>query len=103
MLNTMRTLKLLAASLACAMALALAAAPRASSQTGGQYDLSWHAIHGGGITFATGGAYQLGSTLGADDVGLIGGGNYTLGAGFWGGSPLVSGSPETIYLPMVRR
>jgi hypothetical protein len=100
----MHTRKLVAAALTCALALALAATRQASSQTGGQYDLTWNTINGGGITFASGGAYQLGSTLGAPDVGKLGGGNYTLGAGFWGGSPLVpTEGQETVYLPMFRR
>jgi hypothetical protein len=43
-----------------AAATLLAAAARA--QSGGGYDLSWWTIDGGGITFATGGTFNLGGT-----------------------------------------
>ncbi|GIV10453.1 MAG: hypothetical protein KatS3mg019_2544 [Fimbriimonadales bacterium] len=56
----------------------------ASAQSGGGYDLSWWTIDGGGITFATGGVYNLGSTIGQPDASnVLTGGTYALTGGFW--------------------
>lgn len=56
----------------------------ASAQSGGGYDLSWWTIDGGGITFAAGGVYNLGSTIGQPDASnALAGGSYTLTGGFW--------------------
>jgi hypothetical protein len=82
-----------------AVLLALLAVPPASSQQGGQYDLSWNTIDGGGITFMQGGAYSLGSTAGAADAGALSGGQYTLTGGFWSGASTQS----TVYIPVTRR
>ncbi len=40
----------------------------ANAQSGGGYDLSWWTIDGGGITFATGGSFNLGGTVGQPDA-----------------------------------
>ena len=88
-----------AALLACVLTVLLLAAPRASSQSGGAYDLTWNTTDGGGITFATGGDYQLGGTIGAGDAGAHGGGAYALAGGFWSGAL----GKQMIYLPSVRR
>jgi hypothetical protein len=72
------------------------------AQSGGDYDLSWSTIDGGGYTFSSGGDYTLGGTLGQPDAGLLTGGDYTLGGGFWCGGALVGGGYE-IYLPLVLR
>jgi hypothetical protein len=85
--------------LACALIVLLLAAPRASSQTGGSYDLTWNTIDGGGITFATGGAYELGGAIGAADAGAMSNGAYTLDGGFWSGAL----AKQNIYLPAIRR
>ena len=61
-----------------------AVAPQAISQSGGVYDLTWHTNDGGGITFANGGAYQLGGTIGQHDAGASSGGAYSLTSGYWG-------------------
>ncbi len=53
------------------------------------YDLSWHRIAGGGATYSTGGAFQLGGTIGQHEAGTMSGGEYTLAGGFWSG-----GTPE---------
>ena len=59
----------------------------AAAQTGGPYDLSWNTIDGGGVTFATGGAYSLGGTIGQFDASTpMAGGNFTLTGGFWPGA-----------------
>ena len=75
----------------------------ALAQSGGIYDLSWSSVDGGGYTFSAGGAYTLGGTIGQPDAGLLSGGDYTLGGGFWGGgSPAAAGGYD-IYLPLVLR
>ncbi len=56
----------------------------ANAQSGGPYDLSWWTIDGGGITFATGGVYNLGGTIGQPDASnALAGGPYSLTGGFW--------------------
>ena len=67
-----------------AAAVALGHVGAAAAQTGGGYDLSWNTTdNSGGITFATGGVYELGSTVGQADAGLSSGGAYSLNGGFW--------------------
>jgi hypothetical protein len=73
----------------------------ALAQVGGPYDLSWSTIDGGGGTFSTGGPYSLGGTIGQPDPGLLAGGDYTLGGGFWGGG--AQRVSQSIYLPVVLR
>ena len=72
---------------------------RASSQSGGMYDLSWNTIDGGGSTFVQGGNYTLGSTAGAPDAGTMSGGQYVLNGGFWSGTS----DKRLLYLPMTKR
>ena len=72
------------------------------AQSGGNYDLSWSTVDGGGGTFSTGGVYSLGGTAGQPDAGLATGGVYTLGGGFWGGGT-VAAPEDVIYLPLVMR
>jgi hypothetical protein len=51
---------------------------------GGGYDLSWWTIDGGGITFATGGTFDLGGTVGQPDASnALTGGAFSLTGGFW--------------------
>lgn len=51
-----------------------------------QYSMSWYTIDGGGVTFATGGGYTLGATIGQPDAGApMTGGGFTLIGGFWAG------------------
>jgi len=76
------------------------AAGAALAQSGGGYDLGWNTIDGGGITFASGGPYRLGGTIGQADAGLMTGGVYTLSGGFWGGLPAMR---YRVYLPVVLR
>lgn len=49
--------------------------------------------------FSTSGDYQLGSTVGQPDAGVLSGGGYTLVGGFWGGAAI----QYRIYLPLVLR
>jgi len=56
----------------------------ARAQSGGGYDLSWWTIDGGGITFAVGGTFDLGGTIGQPDASYaLTGGTYSLTGGFW--------------------
>jgi len=59
----------------------------APAQTGGQYDLSWSTIDGGGGT-SSGGSYVLTGTIGQPDAAYSAGGSYELLGGFWPGGPL---------------
>ncbi|HFD40463.1 MAG TPA: hypothetical protein ENJ31_11530 [Anaerolineae bacterium] len=72
------------------------------AQSGGDYDLSWSTIDGGGYTFSSGGDYSLGGTIGQPDAGLLTGGDYTLGGGFWGGGALAAVQYQ-VYLPLVKK
>lgn len=65
------------------------------------YDLSWWTVDGGGHTFSTGDGYALGGTVGQPDAGVLSGGDYTLGGGFWGGG--AAAVEHEIYLPLVLR
>ena len=68
------------------LALLLFASP-ALAQSGGDYDLSWNTIDGGGGTSA-GGDFVLSGTIGQPDAGpLLTGGPYALSGGFWFGPP----------------
>ncbi len=69
------------------------------AQSGGDYNLEWNTMDGGGHTFSTGGAYSLGGTVGQPDAGAMSGGDYVLVGGFWGGRTV----RYTLYLPLVLR
>lgn len=74
----------------------------ALAQSGGPYDLTWNSVDGGGLTFSSGGDYTLGSTTGQPDAGVMKGGDYTIGGGFWGGGA-AGGAEYDVYLPLVLR
>ena len=57
--------------------------PPAWAQTGGDYDLHWSTVDGGGGV-STGAAYILSGTIGQPDAGDMSGGDYVLTGGFWG-------------------
>jgi len=67
------------------------AASLAYAQVGGNFDLSWNSVAGGGGTFSTGGQYSLGGTVAQPGAGTQSGGSFTLNGGFWGG---VAGAPS---------
>lgn len=71
------------------------------AQSDGGYDLTWNTVDGGGYTFSTGGDYSLGGTIGQADAGQMGGGDYTLSGGFWGGIVSVVEYYEHVYLPLI--
>ena len=87
---------------ALAVAALLVLVSSALAQSGGPYDLSWNSVDGGGETECSGGGYTLGGTIGQPDAGLMAGGVYTLGGGFWGGGSLAV-QEHTVYLPLVMR
>ena len=72
------------------------------AQSGGGYDLTWSSVDGGGHTCSQGGSYTLAGTVGQPDAGLLTGGDYTLGGGFWGGGVL-PGLKYKVYLPLLMR
>lgn len=93
-----RTVKRTGMALGALLALLLLASV-ALAQEGGPYDLSWSTVDGGGYTFSSGGAYELGGTIGQPDAGCMEGGTYLLCGGFWPGS-----APEGdlyFYVPLV--
>ena len=55
-----------------------------SAMSGGDYELSWSTIDGGGGR-STGGAYALTGTVGQPDAGDMSGGDYALSGGLWPG------------------
>jgi hypothetical protein len=59
----------------------------AMAQSGGDYELSWYTIDGGGGR-SSGGSYVLTGTIGQPDAAYSAGGNYELLGGFWPGGPL---------------
>jgi hypothetical protein len=72
----------------------------APDQTGGQYDLTWTSLSSGGA--ASGGAYQIVTTIGQPAAGSSSGGAYALTGGFLHGQ---TGSgvllPVRVYLPVI--
>ena len=49
------------------------------------YDMDWFTIDGGGALNMSGGAFSMSSTTGQPDAGLMSGGDFVLGGGFWFG------------------
>ena len=94
-------LAIVAASVLILVALLPGGVAPARAQSGGEYDLTWSTVDGGGYTFSAGGDYALGGTTGQPDAGEMAGGNYSLSGGFWAGADL--GLPYTSYLPLVLR
>jgi hypothetical protein len=78
----------------------LALASPVLAQSGSPYDLTWNTVDGGGATASTGQGLTLSGTAGQPDAGLLAGGQYTLGGGFWRGGVLAPGR-HRVYLPLV--
>ena len=74
-----RLISYILATVLCASAAALA------PLGGGDFDLSWHTIDGGG-GFSAGGDFELEGTLGQHDAGPMTGGDFELAGGFWPGA-----------------
>ena len=82
-----KTIAYIIAVLFCATAAALA------PLGGGDFDLSWHTIDGGGGTSA-GGGFELSGTIGQHDAGqTMTGGSFALIGGFWAGAGSAPGIP----------
>ena len=80
--------------------LAIAVAmPALTSPALGQLDLRWFTIDSGGQMFGAGGTFQMGSTIGQPDAGILSGGGFTLSGGFWFGGTVVTSVPEEPLLP----
>ncbi|GIW10080.1 MAG: hypothetical protein KatS3mg061_1137 [Dehalococcoidia bacterium] len=77
----MKRLPLLGA-VALATASLLTAVLGALVQSPGE-ELKWWTVDGGGSAVLTGGGYELGSTLGQADAGVLSGGSFELRGGFW--------------------
>jgi hypothetical protein len=77
----------------CVLGTLVVATSRA--QSGGQFDLSWSTINGGGGT-SRGGQFEISGTIGQADAGSLKGGAYALGGGFWSGVTVVQtpGAPN---------
>ncbi len=67
------------------------------AQSGGQFDLSWSTIAGGGGT-SRGGQFALNGTSGQPGAGLLTGGSFRLEGGFWIGIQL----QQTPGAPLLR-
>ena len=52
------------------------------AQSGGDYDLTWSTVDGGGAV-SMGGDYALGGAVGQPDAGVLSGGDLELSGGFW--------------------
>jgi hypothetical protein len=70
------------------------------AQSGG-YDLTWHTVDSGGVSFRMDDEYQLGGTIGQPDAGGLSGGDYTLVGGFWWDGAVSQSFEHLIYLPFV--
>ncbi len=57
---------------------------RVAAGVGGDYDLNWKTIDGGG-GFSESGSYKLGYTIGQHDAGTVAMAGYQLTGGFWAG------------------
>ena len=56
----------------------------ACAAAAGTFDLSWHTIDCGGETYAIGGGFSLGGTIGQPEAGhSMSGGGFQLDGGFW--------------------
>jgi hypothetical protein len=73
--------------LLCIFAIFILSSLPAQAQSGGDYDLSWSTIDGGGGT-SSGGDFVLSGTIGQPDAGTMSGGDYVLKGGFWSGAKL---------------
>jgi hypothetical protein len=90
-------------ALLLAGAVLLAQGPAGAQSPQQTYTMSWWTVDGGGTMSAAGAGYTLGGTAGQPDPGVLTGGPYTLGGGFWRGGVPSAGPQHTIYLPVVFR
>jgi hypothetical protein len=69
------------------------------AQTGGDYDVSWWTVDGGGTTANRGGRYGLDATAGQPDAAVWAGDDYALAGGLWPGMPV----KYRYYLPWIMK
>ncbi len=72
---------------------------RALASSGGDYELSWWTVDGGGGV-SSGGEYSLSGTIGQHDTGTMSGGEYGVAGGFWARSVPVL---IELFLPIIMR
>lgn len=72
-------------------AFLIVSAGAAAAYLGGDFDLSWFTIDGGGGAESTGGDFALAGTIGQPDAGAMAGGDYELTGGFWSVPPAGTG------------
>ena len=93
-MNPLRQIPLLGILVAIILifALAITAAIAMSDAT---YDLSWWTVNAGGGTTASG-KYSLSGTAGQYDAGVLSGGKYDLGGGYW-----ATGGEKYAFVPIL--
>ena len=64
--------------------------------------LEWWTVDGGGGIASQGGGYELSGTAGQPDAGVLSGGVYTLGGGFWRGGAVAEVEYQ-VYMPLINR
>lgn len=64
-----------------AVAMIMLLAVPAFGQSGGDFDLTWNSVDGGGGT-SIGGEFVLSGTIGQPDAGTLSGGDFNLAGGF---------------------
>jgi len=66
----------------------------ANAQSGGQFNLSWSTMDGGGGS-SSGAQFTVSGTAGQPDAGTLSGGNFKLEGGFWSGVTVtqITGGP----------
>ena len=69
--------------------------------SGGEFDLPWSSIDGGG-GLSSGGDFSLFGTAGQPDAGTLAGGDFTLSGGFVGGGEITP-SQYDIFLPLIMK
>ncbi len=72
------------------------------AQSGGGYDLSWSIVSGGGGT-SSAGTFVLNGVIGQHDAGMMSGGNYSVGGGFWGGGEVTVPPNFNVFLPLLNK
>ena len=82
--------------------MAVASTATVYAQTGGDYDLSWWTVDGGGGQLS-GDGYTLTGTIGQPDAANISGDDYTLSGGFWSRFTEWLLDSIEIYLPLIVR
>ena len=81
------------------LALTLFIIPLSLAQTGGNYDLTWSTLNGGGTS--SGGEFSLTGVIGQADAGLLSGGDFSLSGGFLLAMETVGETGSRVYLPIV--